>query len=106
MKTLTGCTTALTLFCVAGSVQAAGTYYLSEGWLESGFHPLAQLEEWSARHGEEKARQLGIGSLITVGITSAAATGFDRQFVEKLAWASQKAYDVGPDERLYGFAFE
>jgi hypothetical protein len=35
-----------------------GTYYLSEGWLESGFHPLGQLKEWSARHGEEKARQL------------------------------------------------
>ncbi|MDP6182642.1 MAG: DUF1638 domain-containing protein, partial [Gammaproteobacteria bacterium] len=35
-----------------------GTYYLSEGWLESGFHPLGQLREWSERHGEEKARQL------------------------------------------------
>lgn len=35
-----------------------GTYYLSEGWLEGGFHPVAQLEEWSARHGEDKARKL------------------------------------------------
>jgi len=35
-----------------------GTYYLSEGWLESGFHPIGQLKEWSERHGEEKARQL------------------------------------------------
>lgn len=35
-----------------------GTYYLSEGWLESGFHPVAQLAHWCARHGEDKARQL------------------------------------------------
>jgi hypothetical protein len=35
-----------------------GTYYLSEGWLESGFHPLGQLQEWSERHGEDKARKL------------------------------------------------
>ncbi len=35
-----------------------GTYYLSEGWLESGFHPLGQLTEWSARYGEETARRM------------------------------------------------
>jgi len=35
-----------------------GTYYLSEGWLESGFHPVGQLAQWSARHGEKTARRM------------------------------------------------
>ncbi|GIK42599.1 MAG: hypothetical protein BroJett011_64320 [Chloroflexota bacterium] len=35
-----------------------GTYYLSEGWLESGHHPIAQLEDWSVSYGPEKAKKL------------------------------------------------
>jgi hypothetical protein len=33
-----------------------GTYYLSKGWLESGYHPVGQYREWSARYGEAQAR--------------------------------------------------
>lgn len=35
-----------------------GTYYLSEGWVESGFHPIAQFQQWCARYGDERARRL------------------------------------------------
>jgi hypothetical protein len=32
-----------------------GTYYLSEGWLESGSHPLSEYEEYAERCGPEEA---------------------------------------------------
>jgi hypothetical protein len=32
-----------------------GTYYLSEGWLESGSHPLSEYEEYAERYGPEDA---------------------------------------------------
>jgi hypothetical protein len=32
-----------------------GTYYLSEGWLESGSHPLSEYEEYAERYGLEDA---------------------------------------------------
>lgn len=34
------------------------TYYLSEGWLESGYHPVGQFKEWSEQYGEERARRV------------------------------------------------
>jgi hypothetical protein len=36
----------------------AGTYYLSKGWLESGYHPVGQHREWSLRYGEAQARRI------------------------------------------------
>jgi len=35
-----------------------GTYYLSKGWLESGYHPVGQYREWSARYGEAQAQRV------------------------------------------------
>jgi hypothetical protein len=32
-----------------------GTYYLSEGWLESGSHPLSEYEEYAEKYGPEDA---------------------------------------------------
>jgi hypothetical protein len=32
-----------------------GTYYLSEGWLESGSHPLSEFEEYAEKYGEKDA---------------------------------------------------
>ncbi|MGD2179321.1 MAG: DUF1638 domain-containing protein, partial [Anaerolineae bacterium] len=32
-----------------------GTYYLSEGWLESGSHPLSEYEEYAQKYGPEDA---------------------------------------------------
>lgn len=33
----------------------SGTYYLSKGWLESGYHPTGQAREWAEKYGEERA---------------------------------------------------
>jgi hypothetical protein len=38
--------------------QHPGTYYLSRGWLESGYHPIAQYRLWSAQCGEARARRV------------------------------------------------
>jgi hypothetical protein len=38
--------------------QHPGTYYLSRGWLESGYHPVGQYRMWSAQYGEIKARRV------------------------------------------------
>lgn len=35
-----------------------GTYYLSRGWLESGYHPVAQYRLWTTRYGEARARRV------------------------------------------------
>ena len=32
-----------------------GTYYLSEGWLASGSHPLSEYREYAEKYGEEEA---------------------------------------------------
>lgn len=38
--------------------QHSGTYYLSRGWLESGFHPVGQYRMWSDQYGESRARRV------------------------------------------------
>jgi len=38
--------------------QNPGTYYLSEGWLDNDFHPVAQYEEWLQSYDEKTARRL------------------------------------------------
>jgi hypothetical protein len=35
-----------------------GTYYLSQGWLESGYHPVEQYRLWSTQYGEARARRI------------------------------------------------
>ena len=59
--------------------------------------PLTLLVEVANCSGKRDGLRLSNGCL-------AAAAGFDRQLVEQLAWASEKAFDVGPDEGLDGIA--